>query len=63
MGAADSPYVDWKYLNGTRTSPGTGVTGAAVTFTMPAAPGTYNVRFFLNDSWTKLATSATITVQ
>ena len=29
---------------------------------MPATPGTYNVRFFLNNSWAKLATSATITV-
>ena len=29
---------------------------------MPATPGTYNVRFFLNDSSTMLATSATITV-
>ena len=61
-GAADGTYLDWKYLNGTRTRPGSGVTGAAVTFTMPATPGTYNVRFFLNDSMTKLATSATITV-
>ena len=60
--AADGTYVDWKYLNGTQTRPGSGVTGAAVTFTMPATPGTYNVRFFLNDSWVKLATSATITV-
>jgi hypothetical protein len=61
-GAADGQYVDWKYLNGTRTRPGSGATGAAVAFTMPATPGTYNVRFFLNDSWVKLATSATITV-
>ena len=61
--AADETYVDWKYLNGTQTRPGSGLTGAAVAFTMPAAPGTYNVRFFLNDSLTKLATSATITVQ
>ena len=38
------------------------MTGAAVTFTMPATPGTYKVRFFLNDSWAKLATSAAITV-
>ena len=60
--AADGTYVDWKYLNGTRTRPGAGMTGAAVPFTMPATPGTYNVRFFLNDSWVKLATSATITV-
>ena len=61
--APDAAYVDWRYLNGTQSRPGSGVTGAAVTFTMPAAPGTYNVRFFLNDSWTKVATSATITVQ
>ena len=54
-------YFHWQYLNGTQTRPETGVTGAAVTFTMPATPGTYNVRFFLNDSMTKLATSATIT--
>ena len=60
--AADGTYVDWKYLNGTRIRPGSGTTGAAVAFTMPATPGTYNVRFFLNDSWAKLATSATITV-
>ena len=38
------------------------MTGADVTFTMPTAPGTYNVRFFLNDTTAKLATSATITV-
>ena len=61
-GAADGTYLDWKYLNGTQSRPGSGVTGAGVAFTMPATPGTYNVRFFLNDSSTKLATSATITV-
>jgi outer membrane usher protein FimD/PapC len=61
--AADAAYVDWKYLSGTQTRPGSGVTGAAVAFTVPATPGTYNVRFFLNDSWQKVATSATITVQ
>src|SRR6185295_12974493 len=61
-GASDGTYLDWKYLNGTQSRPATGVTGAAVPFTMPATPGTYNVRFFLNDSWTKLATSTTITV-
>jgi hypothetical protein len=61
-GAADGTYIDWKYLNGTRTKPGTGVTGADVVFTMPATAGTYNVRFFFDDSTLKLATSATITV-
>jgi hypothetical protein len=61
-GAADGAYINWKYLNGTQTRPGAGVTGAAIAFVMPATPGTYNVRFFLNDSWVKLATSVTITV-
>src|SRR6266850_1795979 len=61
-GAADSTYVDWKYLNGTRTKPGAGMTGATVTLTLPATTGTYNVRFFLNDSTLKLGTSETITV-
>ena len=59
----DSTYQDWKYLNGLKTKPGVGVTGANVSFTMPTTPGTYNVRFFFNDTTIKLATSATITVQ
>jgi hypothetical protein len=48
-----------QYLNGRGTAPG--VSGATLTFRMPAA-GTYNIRFFENDSLTGLATSATITV-
>src|SRR6185436_19396065 len=54
-------YLDWKYLNGSQTAPATGVSGAAVPFTMPATPGTYNLRFFSASS-ALLATSATITV-
>src|SRR5207244_3833451 len=61
-GAADSAYLDWKYLNGSQTRPATGMSSATVPFTMPMTPGTYNVRLFLNDSTTRLATSATITV-
>jgi hypothetical protein len=60
--APNSTYLDWKYLNGTRIRPADGTTGAAVAFTMPATPGTYNVRLFLNDSTSLLATSLTITV-
>ena len=57
------PSGVWKYLNGlATTAPASGVTGAAVTFTMPATPGTYNVRFFLNDTSTELATSSPVTV-
>jgi hypothetical protein len=62
-GAPNGTYIDWRYLNGTRTHPAVGVNGAAVTFTLPVTPGLYNVRFFLNDSTGLLATSLTITVQ
>jgi PKD repeat protein len=47
-------YINFKYLNG--------LTSGTVTFTMPATAGTYNLRFFLNNTLTRLAASATITV-
>jgi hypothetical protein len=43
-----SIYLDWKYLNGTRTAPATGLTAATVDFTMPTTPGTYRVQFYQN---------------
>ena len=52
--------VQWQYLNGSHTLPASGVTGATVTFTLPATPGTYNVRFF-NAAYVLVATSASIT--
>ena len=61
--APNSTYLDWRYLNGTRNRPASGLTGAAVAFSMPSTPGTCHVRFFLNDSTGLLATSLTITVQ
>jgi hypothetical protein len=61
-GAPPASYLRAAYLNGTLTPPAPGVTGGTVAFTLPLTPGTYQVRFFLNDSFTVLATSATITV-
>src|SRR5438034_973523 len=55
--------IDWKYLNGTRTAPTTGVTSATVTFVMPTTPGTYTVQLLANDTYVVLAASAVITVQ
>jgi len=60
--AADTTYLDWKFLDGTRTAPVTGLTSATLTFTMPSTPGTYNFRLFA-PGYTKLATSPTVTVQ
>lgn len=61
--AGDQSYLDWKYLNGTRTAPLTGLKTATVSFTMPSAAGIYNFRLFANNTFTKLATSVTVTVQ
>jgi hypothetical protein len=61
-GAADTAYLDWIYLNGTKTRPVTGLSGATLQFTAPTTPGTYNVRFFASGGWTKLATSGLVTV-
>ncbi|MGH9388263.1 MAG: hypothetical protein ACRD1Z_01515, partial [Vicinamibacteria bacterium] len=62
VGSAPSVYVDWKYLNGTRTMPATGVASAALTFTMPLAPDQYEFRFFANNGYTLLAVSAPVLV-
>jgi hypothetical protein len=61
--AGDSAYSDWQFLNGTRSVPPAGATGATLTFTMPSVPGTYNLRLFANNSFNKLATSVAVTVQ
>ena len=59
----DLSYVDWKYLNGSRTAPATGVTAATVTFTAPGSQGSCDLRFFADNSFTRLASSATVIVQ
>ena len=53
--------LDWKFLNGLRTAPTVGASGATVSFTMPTTPGAYVLRFYANDTYTVLAT-APITV-
>src|SRR5438270_4990192 len=62
IGANAGAYLDWQFLNGQRTAPATGLTAATLTFTMPAAPGTYEFRFFPNNTFTLLATTAPVTV-
>src|SRR5258705_2810148 len=64
VGAPDMPAPStWIYLNGMKTPPGTGLTGATLQFTAPAPPGTYEVRFFSSNSYVKLATSGNVVVQ
>jgi hypothetical protein len=54
--------LDWKFLNGSRTAPATGLSNATVSFTLPTTPGPYVLRFYSNNTYTVLATSPTITV-
>jgi subtilisin family serine protease len=59
----DHAYQDWKYLNNSKTAPGSGVAAATVQLTAPSVPGVYHVRFFSNNVLNMLATSSTFTVQ
>jgi subtilisin family serine protease len=61
-GSGDSTFVDWAYLNGAKTPPPTGLSTTTMRFTAPAAPGSYEVRLFADNGYTKVATSLPITV-
>lgn len=63
LNGADNSYIDWLYLNGSKTAPSAGINQAQLTFTAPMAAGQYNIRMYANNSLAgKLATSTTITV-
>src|SRR5439155_823672 len=62
-GTADTAYVDWFFLNGTKSAPAVGLTTATVPFTLPNTPGTYEVRFFVNNTYQRLGTAPTVTVK
>ena len=55
-GAPDNNYLQWTYV-------GAGVTTRTWTITVPNTAGTYQFRLFLNDGFTRAATSPTVTVQ
>ena len=63
VGAADTNYVDWQYLSGTTAPPVSGVTAATIAFQMPVTAGDYELRLFANNGYTRLATSASVTVE
>ena len=62
-GTADNAYLDWFYLNGTKSPPAAGLTAASVPFTLPSAGGDYEVRFFVGSTFQRLGTSPTVTAQ
>lgn len=57
---ASSSSSNTSYL--TFTYEGTGVTDRTWTVTVPSTPGSYEFRLFLNNGYTRAATSATVTV-
>ena len=61
-GAADGGYLDWRYLSGATTPPATGLSNASLTFATPVTPGTYELRLFASNGYTRLATSTAVTV-
>ena len=61
-GAPNSGYIDWWYLNGSKSAPDVGVSSASVTFTAPVTPGEYVFRFLTNGSYTSTASSAVVNV-
>lgn len=59
LAPAGSPlgtYIGWKYLNNQTTRPAAGLVSATVSFTAPS-PGSYELRFFRNDTLTLFATA------
>jgi hypothetical protein len=61
-GAGDHGYIDWWYLNGQHTAPVAGVSTASFSFPAPAAEGFYEVRYYLNNSYTIAASSSAVSV-
>jgi hypothetical protein len=62
IGTGDGFLLSWQYLNGTQTAPASGSSSATLTFTMSSTLGDYDLRFFSNNGYTRLAVSTTITV-
>jgi hypothetical protein len=56
-GAADTAFIGWRYTDGTAAG------SAPVTIPATAAAGTYELRLFSNNGYSKLATSGSFTVQ
>jgi hypothetical protein len=61
-GSADTASLDWRYLNGTTQVPATGSATGVVTFTLAVIAGDYEIRFFANNTYARLATSSAIAV-
>ena len=55
-GAANTSYVSWRYTTGTASG------SLPLTVPVTVAPGTYELRLFANNGYTRLGTSSTFVV-
>jgi hypothetical protein len=54
-GTPDTSFIAWVYLSGSQTAPDVGLTSATLMMTAPTTDGSYEARFYANNSWTVLA--------
>ncbi len=63
VGASDSSYLSYVYTSsGTQTPGSTALSAGTVSVTFPTTPGLYELRLNRNNGFTRIATSAQITV-
>jgi hypothetical protein len=55
--APDTTVIAWAYLNGLLTPPDVGIASATVMMMAPTADGSYEARFYADNSWMVLARS------
>ena len=61
LGAPNSNFVSWRYLDGSSIPPSAGVSSATLSFVLPSEAGTYELRLFANNSYQRITTSSAIT--
>ena len=59
-GGSDASPLAWQYLNGSTSPPAIGLTEASLTMTLPSEAGTFEMRLFVDNGYSRLATSSPI---
>ncbi|MBI3940599.1 MAG: M23 family metallopeptidase, partial [Acidobacteria bacterium] len=60
--AADSDFLDWRYLNGIQNPPALARLAAEIPFAAPTRPGRFEFRLFQRDSFVRVATGSPLSV-
>lgn len=62
MTESDTAVLDWRYLSDTAQLPAEGLNTATLHFSVPTTSGTYQFRFFADNSYNRLAVSGPVVV-